>query len=115
MNVSKLLSGSFAVAVLGTLMTTSAMASCGGGSIEVTYAGKEQCVLPQQFATLSPAVQATADASDVAEAMGGDDDSSNSSADDNGTDDDSSSSADDDSSDDSGDDNSGGGSEGGDD
>lgn len=109
MNILKITACGFAVALSGALLSSSAMAGCGSGSIEVKYGGKETCVKPEQFATLSPAVQATADADDVAEAMGQDDSSDDSaSADDNGTND-----ANDDNSNDSSDDNSGGGSGGG--
>ena len=114
MNILKMTACGFAVALSGALLSSSAMAGCGSGSIEVKYGGKETCVKPEQFATLSPAVQATADADDVAEAMGQDDDSSDdsASADDNGTDD-SADDANDDNSNDSSDDNSGGSGSGG--
>lgn len=72
--VMKMTGTAVALAALSCLWAGAASAGCGKGSIEVKYAGKDTCVAPEQYATLSDSVKATADADDVAEAMGNDDD-----------------------------------------
>ena len=71
---SKLGISAFALAAFMGMFAANANASCASGLIEVKDNGVEMCVTPEEFANLSDAVKATADADDVEEALSGEDD-----------------------------------------